>query len=186
MADKGGIQLLSESRKKIEVFVPGSNRILNFGFGVLVLSLVIWGGLRWYRSYLTNSLTALDGELLALEQQRDKKTEQALSIFQKQNVLISEMLKKHLYWTEGFAKIEALLSPQIQFETFSASAIQNTIDFKALAANYTAIAKQIAAFTSSASIEDVTLSNVANLTNGKLQFNMNIKFKPETFLSKNK
>lgn len=186
MADKGGIQLLSETRRKLDLSTPGENKIMTIGLIVLVVVFIIYGGLYWYRGHLTNNLTNLDATLTSLEEQRNKKTEQSLSIFQKQTQLISQMLRSHLYWTEGFAKIESLLQNQIQFETFTASSTEGVLNFKALAANYTVIAKQIAAFSSSDAVEDVTLNNVNTLTNGKLQFNMNIKFKPESFLAKKK
>ena len=184
MADRDGLQLLPETRRKIEIITPGENRMLIIGAVVFAVAAVLAGGLYFYKNSLENKLVSLDAEMVALEQQRNKQAEQNILVFNKQVSMLSELLNKHAYWTTGFSKIEGLAQNQIQFDNFTATAADNRIDFKATAANYTTIARQIAAFVSDESIKDVNLNKVNTLTNGRLEFTMQILFDRSKFLSK--
>ena len=184
MADNGGLQLLPETRKKIDIRVPGENRMIVIGSIFLIITLVLITGLYLYKNSLESELSSLDTQIVALEQKRDKKTEQSILVFNKQATLLSKLLNDHVYWTTGFSKIERLVQNQVQFENITTSLADNKVDFKAIAANYTTIARQIAAFASDESIEDVTLSKVNALTNGQLEFSMKISFNKNKFLKK--
>jgi len=98
--------------------------------------------------------------------------------------MLSDLLNKHAYWTTAFSKIEGLTQNQVQFNSITASLADNKIDFKAVAANYTTVARQIAAFLSDESIKDINLNKVNTLTNGRLEFTMQIMFDRSKFLSK--
>ncbi|OGN05878.1 MAG: hypothetical protein A2746_00815 [Candidatus Yanofskybacteria bacterium RIFCSPHIGHO2_01_FULL_44_22] len=182
MPDKNGLQLLPETRRKIEVKVPGENRTVYAGIAVLVLVVAAAAGLYFFGNSLGNKIIGLDGELNNLENQRDKKAEANLLVLDKQLSLISVLLNDHIYWSKAMAKVESLLQGQVQFENLAAATPDSKFDFKALAANYTTIARQIAAFMSDESIKDVVLNNVNTLTNGKLEFNMQITFDKAKFL----
>lgn len=179
---KGGLQLLPETRRKVEIKVPGENRFLYLGAAVLAATLVLFLGISFYSGFLIKKIAGIDGDLVNLEKQRDKKNEESLLLLDKQLSLISRLLSDHIFWSKGLAKVESLLQNQIQFETFSAATMENKLDFKALAANYTVVARQIAAFISDESIKDITLSNVNTLTNGKLEFNMKLDFDKTKFI----
>lgn len=182
MPSGGGLQLLPETRKKIEIITPGENRSLIIGAIVFVIAAVLAGGLYFYKNSLENKLVFLDAEIAALEQQRNKQAEQNILVFNKQVSMLSDLLNKHYYWTTGLSKIEGLTQGQIQFDNMTAAAADNKIDFKATAANYTTIARQIAAFVSDESIRDVNLNKVNTLTNGRLEFTMQILFDKSKFL----
>lgn len=183
MADRGGLQLLPETRKKIEVITPGENRLLVIGGIIFGLVAVLAGGIYFYQTTIEDHLTDLDADLATLEQQRDKQAEKNILIFNKQVAVLSNLLNKHIYWTTGFSKIESLTQTQIQFDTLTATAANNVIGFEATAANYTTIARQIAAFLSDESITDITLSRVNSLTDGRLTFAMQITFDRNKFLT---
>ncbi len=179
---KGGLQLLPETRRKVDIKVPGENRFLFLGAAVLAAVFVLFLGANFYTSFLTKKIASIDADLMTLEEQRDKKNEESLLLLNKQLSLISNLLNNHIFWSKGLSKIESLLQNQVQFETFSASTIDNKFSFKALAANYTVVARQIAAFLSDESIADVSLNNVNTLTNGKLEFNMKLDLDKTKFL----
>ncbi len=184
MADRGGLQLLPETRKKIEVITPGENRLITIGGVVLVIIVILAGGLYFYKNSLEDKLLVLDTEIIALEQQRNKQAEQNILVFNKQASMLSNLLGNHAYWTTAFSKIEGLTQNQVQFNTMNASLVNKRLDFRATAANYTTIARQIAAFLSDESITDVSLNQVSTLTNGRLEFNMQITFNGNKFLQK--
>ncbi len=186
MPDQGGLQLLPETRKKIEIITPGENRLLIIGAAILAIVVVLAGGLYFYKNSLENKLASLDAEIAALEQSRNRQSEQNILVFNKQLSTLSDRLNKHTYWTTAFSKIEGLTQSQVQFGNLTATAADNRIEFKAMAANYTTIARQIAAFLSDESITNINLSKVNTLTNGRLEFTMQISFDKIRFLSKPK
>jgi len=96
--------------------------------------------------------------------------------------LISTLLDSHVVWSKAFSKVEGLLQPQVQFLSFSAAVSDNRFEFKALATNYTVVARQIAAFVSDDSIKDIALTNVHVLTSGKLEFSIKIEFDKTKFI----
>lgn len=182
MPDPGGLQLLPETRKKIEIITPGENRFLFIGVAILAIVIVLAGGLYFYKNSLENKLESLDAELLILEQSRNKQVEQNILVFNEQISILSDLLNKHAYWTTAFSKIEGLTQSQVQFNNVTATLTGNRLDFKATATNYTTIARQIATFLSEESITDVNLSRVNSLTNGQLEFTMQITFNRSNFL----
>lgn len=182
MADQGGLQLLPETRKKIEIITPGENRLITAGGVIFLITLVFAGTLYFYMKSLENKLEVLDTEIVALEQRRNKQSEQNILIFNKQVSMLSNILNSHAYWTTAFSKIEGLLQNQIQLNNMTTSLSDSKIDFGATAANYTTIARQIAAFLSDESVKDVALNRVNTLTNGQLEFNMQIIFDGTKFL----
>lgn len=182
MADQNGLQLLPETRRKIELNVPGENRLIYAGITVLVLMLILAGGLYFYKGALEDKKTRLDSKIINLEKDRDKKVEQNLLTLNKQLSLISILLDSHIVWSKALSKVENLLQPQVQFLSFSAAVSDNRFEFKALANNYTVVARQIAAFVSDDSIKDIALTNVHVLTSGKLEFSIKIEFDKTKFI----
>ena len=182
MSDQNGLQLLPETRRKIEINVPGENRLVYLGITVLILMLVTIGGLYFYRITLGDRKTELDAKIIRLEKDRDKKVETNLLILSKQISLISTLLDSHVVWSKALGKIEGLLQPQVQFLSFSAAISDNKFEFKALANNYTVVARQMAAFVSDDSIKDVELNNVHVLTTGQLELSIKLEFDKTKFI----
>jgi len=182
MADKGGIQLLPENRKRIDVKIPGENRLIYIGMTLIVFVLVLAGGLWLYSNNLSKQIKADDEQLAALEKQRDSKAEQNLLTLSKQLSLTKQILKNHVYWSMGLSKIESALQNNVQFKSFSATLNEKSFNVQALSDSYSTIAKQLAAFVSDDSVKDVTLNNVSTLTSGKLNFNIRVEFNPTKFL----
>jgi len=182
MPNQNGLQLLPETRRKIEVKVPGENRLIYAGTAILILTLILIGGLYFFKSSLEDKKSELDANIINLEKERDKKVESNLLTLNKQLSLILTLLDSHVLWSKALNKIEGLLQPQVQFLSFSAAVSDNRFEFKALATNYTVVARQIAAFVSDDSIKDVVLNNVRVLTNGKLEFNIKLDFDKTKFI----
>ena len=182
MPDQNELQLLPDSRKKIEIKVSGENRLVYIGTSILVLILVLTGGLYFYKGTLEDKKIGLDAGIVNLEKERDKKAESNLLTLNKQLSLISKLLDSHILWSKALAKVESLLQPQVQFLSFSAAVNENRFEFKARAINYTVVARQIAAFVSDDSIKDINLNNIHVLTDGKLEFSVRLDFDKTKFL----
>jgi Tfp pilus assembly protein PilN len=184
MADKGGLQLLPENRKRIDIKIPGENRLIYIGIGLILLTLGVAGGLWAHSNNLANKIAVADEQIAALEKQRNSlnDAEQKLIILAKQMNITSQILKNHIYWSKGLSKIESALQSNIQFKSFSGLVSEDAFRVQALSDNYATIAKQLAAFLADDSIKDVTLDNVNSLTSGKLDFSSKIQFNRAKFL----
>ncbi len=182
MPDKGGLQLLPESRRKIDIKTPGENRWLYAGITALVLVAIITMGFLFYKGGLEDKLAQLDSDLANLEKQRDKKVENNLLTLSKQLSLTTKLLNDHIFWTKALGKIEALTNPQVQYMTFIGGINDGRFEMKALTYNYTVLAKQIAAYVSDDSIKDIDLNDVHTRTDGKLEFSLRLTFDKNKFI----
>jgi Tfp pilus assembly protein PilN len=184
VADKGGLQLLPENRKRMDVKIPGENRMIYIGASLTILVLIIAGGLWLYSNSLATKIANADQQITTLEKQRNnlKEAEQKLVILAKQIGITSQLLKNHIYWSKGLSKIESALQSNVQFKSFSAVLGEQSFRVQAISDNYATLAKQLAAFVADDSIKDLTLDNVNTLTSGKLEFNTKIQFDKAKFL----
>lgn len=141
MADKGGLQLLPENRKKIDIRIPGENQLIYIGSALIVFFLLVFGGLWLYSNSLANQITADDAQLKIMEDSRDKAAEQKLITLSKQIGVTGQILKNHTYWSIGLSKIESVLQNNIQFKSLSAVLSEESLHIRALSDNYTTIAR---------------------------------------------
>lgn len=186
MVNQGGLQLLPETRRRIEIITPGENRLMIIGVLILSIVIIISAIVFYYKNSIENKLTSVDDQLANLEQQRNKQSENNILVFTRQISMLTNLLNEHPYWTTGFNKIESLTQSQIQISNMNAALADNKIEIKALAANYMTIARQIAAFLSDPSIVNIGLDKVSTLTNGRLEFTMKILFDKSKFLTNKK
>jgi Tfp pilus assembly protein PilN len=186
MPDQGGLQLLPETRKKITVAIPGENRLLYVGAVVLVIALAGVLGLKFYESSQLALYSEAKAQIEQINQDISKKDNLALikniELSGKQLDLADQLLKSHVFWSRGLARLEDLLLPNIQIDSLTLSTTQGEITFKALAPSYTAIAKQISSFVGNDMIVDVTIGEISSQTTGKFEFSMIIKFDKDRFL----
>ena len=174
------IQLLPETRKKIDVVAPGGNRIL-IG-GVLFLAIVLAGG--FYFTYkagqLEDQVTSLNADLATLESKRDKSFEDNIRIVKQQLELVSGYINKHLYWTRVLKKIETLLQQNVQLTRmdFQHGVEESTVSVSGKVINYSTLARQIAALLSDDKVKDVDLQGAESKSTGLIEFNMKIRLKP--------
>ncbi|MBI2063355.1 MAG: hypothetical protein HYT61_03940 [Candidatus Yanofskybacteria bacterium] len=179
MSDIGGLQLLPETRKKIEIKLPGQNRILVLSFIVLALFLGIYFGLVFYKQSLLSTLSSIDKQLSDFEKSRDKHTETKLLDLNQQLAVVNPLIGSHLLLSEAFTKIQSLVQPQVQFKSINVDVLGKKILITALAANYTTIARQIASFYTIDSVTDIILNKVQSQPTGQVELTMQLFFKPD-------
>jgi Tfp pilus assembly protein PilN len=182
MADAGGLQLLPETRKKIEISVPGQNRSLVFAFVFLLLIVALYFGLMAYKQGVLTSIAGVDSQLQDLEKSRDKAKESQLIDLSQQLAVINPLINGHLIWSAAMAKLQNLILPQVQIVTFNADSLGRKVSIKGLAANYTTVAKQIAAFYALDSVTDIILNKVSSQPTGLVEFTMQLTIDNSRFL----
>lgn len=182
MPDQGGISLLPESRRRLEITVPGENRPLYHGGAVLLLVILIFAGLKFYTSYLTSGLAEIEGEFNLIENQRDRQFEQEVLKLNKQFSLVGNTLKGHLIWSNVLSSVQSRIPSQIQIRSLLGDTNEAKLEISGRALNYTTVAKQIAALLSYESVTDVTLDKVSVFSSGVLEYNMRVRFDKNKFL----
>lgn len=183
MPDKGGLQLLPESRKKIEVRVPGENRLVTVGAVVLVLALGALGYLYWYTGTVQARLKSTDAKLTQLEQTRDKNAEQKILALNRQFALLSDLLTGHIYWSQAFAKIEGLIQPQVRLTGLQGNLKGDTVTFQAEGASYTVVARQLAVLLNDPVIDNVEITKISLNKEGRVAFSITMGFVKDKFFT---
>ncbi len=182
MADKGGIQLLPETRKSIELKVPGENRMIYIGLGILLLVLVLFGAAKMVTGNLQAQVDEQAVRFQELEKSRDKVAEQKILSLSKQSVSISTFLANHTFWTVALGKLEKALQQQVKILSLTADASAKKITLSASAPSYTVIARQMASLVADDGIIDVDISGAKSSSLGSYEFNIILQFNEAKFL----
>lgn len=182
MQQGGTISLLPESRRRLEISVPGENRPLYYGGAVLLLVLLIFAGLKLYTASLASQLSETDAEINTIEGQRDKKFEKEALLLNKQFSLVGNFLQNHLIWSNALINIQNLTPPQIQLKTVLGDVNESKMEIIGRASSFTTIAKQIAALLSNEAVTDVALDKISNFSDGFLEYSMRVVFDKNKFL----
>lgn len=176
MPELGGLQLLPETRKKIDVKIPGENRLLVLSLVFLGIILAVYGGLRLYTRSILSAAIDYDIKLRAIEKNRDKAAESKILALNNQMALVAPMMANHLIWSDAMVKTQNLVLPSVKFDFMDADAVGNKFTIKALAPNYTTVAKQIAAFYQNEAITDITINKLTSMPIGKIEFILQLNF----------
>lgn len=184
MADRGGLQLLPDTRKKIEVRTPGENRMLVFGFVSLAIVGGIYFGLISYIDGLSQEIEEVTGQIRALEDRRNKKAEAELSALSKQVETITGILDNHIFLSKAFEKLESMVSPKIRLESVQITNSDKRIELKITAPSFVDIAKQISAFLSEGGVKDLEVGQLTPDNSGRIPTSMGLILKDDGFFRK--
>lgn len=178
------LQLLPETRKRIEVHTRGENFYFVGSIVLVVIVASIYFALYFYNASITSNIQSVDRDLATLEQHRNKAAEDKLLTLYKKFKVVNPLLSSHYFWSDGLVRIEKLIQPQVQFKTFNTQVSDKTISIKAEAANYTVVARQLAAFLNDPVFSNIALNKVISMATGRVEFTMQFNFDPKEFLIK--
>lgn len=173
------LQLLPEKTTKVQLGAP---RKLGPGIAFLAIVLVLWTALFFYNRNLEARVQELDAEFAAFNQSRDTEQESRVNEIRSKLQQSSVLLDEHILWSRGFQKVQSLTLPSVQFQSLIASIPELKFEFKALAPNLSAIAKQGANFLTDESVADLAISQIKILTNGQVEFVTRLTFDRDKFL----
>lgn len=174
MADAGGLQLLPETRKRIEVRVPGQNKPV-FRSAIFVLVVIgIYFGFLIYQKSLSRQIDLVKEDFLKFEKSRDKENEQKLLDFKDQLANINPLLSGHIIASEAFVRLQRLIEPTVQFQNLGLDLAKGEYLFVAAADSYATIAKQAAAFYKDGGVTNVLVNKADNLPTGRVEFTMTL------------
>lgn len=178
MADAGGLQLLPETRKRIQYSTPGQNRLLYISLAFIVLLGLIYGGLYYYKSTVRSKLDDIENKLVKNEEARSKADEEKILELKKTLAVVEPLYNSKISFTQVFNRVQSLVVPQVQFDSLIVNFDKKEYGFKAYGASFAIVAKQVSAFYSDASITDISLGKVISGSDGKIEFYINLKFDP--------
>ena len=150
----------------------------------MILIVGLYFGATFYKQGLLSSLANIDSQLADLERSRDKQLEKSLLGLRDQLAVVNPLLSAHLFWSKALIVIQGVTQPQIQYKSINADVTGKKITVNVFAANYTAIARQIAALYTVDSITDVLLNKVQSQPTGRLDVTFQIYFDTNKFLIK--
>ena len=185
MDGRDGLQLLSGTKKRLGIKVPGENRFLYIGSAILGAVIVTSFWLNFSARNFKNELKSLDDQMVALDQKRNKQTEANVRLTQRQLALTSKFVERHLYFSQAILKLSSLIQEQVQIENLSLD-LGGNFNFGGFAANYTVVARQVAAFLADDSVIDLTLGKMESQSDGTIKFAMEIQFDEVKLLQKAK
>lgn len=174
MDAKSGLQLLPGTKKRLGIKVPGENKFLYIGSVVLGAVLVTMFAFGRYEASLLAQLDQLNNQILEIEQKRNKADEAELKASKVRLTLISTLIDKHIYWSQGFSWLENMLQREVRIKNISLSR-DGGLTLRGAALNYSAIARQSSAFLADDRIKDLSLGKISTTPEGTIDFSMDIK-----------
>lgn len=178
----GGLQLIPDTKRTVDIKRPGENRFLIIGIIIAVLFIGLNIGVTLYKQSYKSKIEKIDQDLTTLEASRDKNLEKKIRTLDSQMSVVRTVLDDHFLWTQAFGKIENKTRLESEFVTLSANIQDEKINIKAKTSTYTAVAKQIAAFLSEESIKDISLNKVNTSPAGGIEFSLTVLFDSSKFL----
>ena len=184
MAEPGGLQLLPETRRHVEI--KGRKKRGTIFLGIFLILLVVAGYVAadLYLTSVQDELAALDSQVMGIESRRDRDTEREIMTLNSQLTLINSLLNGHIFWTQGFDTIEDQTVARLSFISLSADVAKEEISAKIQAADHSVLAKQIASYFADDAIEDVSVSGISTTFGGQVEASLLIKFNKNKFLQK--
>ncbi len=140
---------------------------------VLVLVVVIYAGIMIYEKNLNNNIQKLNSNYASQANQLEKSSKDIMN-FQNRLMAAKSLLAKKDEITANLGELEKDMMPGVYVETYQYSA-QNGLDLTCIADNFDDMAKQILSFKNSANYTATV--GKSDMSNGKIEFNVNLKDK---------
>lgn len=153
--------------------------------GLVVLSLLVYGGLSLYNRSLVNQLEKIQSQIVEVEKQRDIDFEKKAISLEKTLNSLKIVLKNQLYWSNLFSKLGELTVPKVSFSNFAGRVEKDDsvgVNLSGNAAGYTYLAKQMVSFSQEKSVSNVETSGITLGTEGGIEFVLNINFLKDILL----
>jgi len=166
-----------KERKGLLMLIGSKLGIL--AMALIILSLLIYGGLTFYKNRLEEDLFLLKTRIEELNQNRDRNFEKEVKSLDQALKNLKIILQNHVYWSNLFSVIEKLVVPQVTFSEFSSKIEKgdSVVSMAGETSGYTYLAKQIRSFEQHSLISGSKVRNISLGTKGGIEFEMDIIFK---------
>lgn len=147
-------------------------------------------GMFWYQRQMGSRALAADKKIVALKQALAGVEQEKTGMQKTQTQLqaVQTLLEQHLYWSNLFKFLEENTIPDVYYQNFNADA-EGKATLGARAANFSSVAKQLAAFQENPLVREVKVSHITSTVDrlGKItevSFGLTLQLFPEVFLKK--
>lgn len=182
----------ADSTRKSRLVFPGISLLKNKSvfriwdasvFILLILLLACFGGLKFYQKSLVSQASEIEKQYNGIIAGQDKSlVEQVLGLEEGADLLESLLKSKPVY-SKLFDALSVITLPSVQWTSFNLAEGENQVALRGLAANYTALAKQMLAFQKEADWKSAEVSGIALDKVGRVGFNLILAFDKEIILN---
>ncbi len=154
--------------------------------GLVILSLLFYGGLFLYQSNLKKNLKSIENEIIVMDSERNTELEKNIIDTDKRINLLKNLFQNHLYWTAMFKKMEELTIPEVYFSEarFSLSLGKLEAGLEGSSGTYTNLARQMVSFQEDSLVEKVKVSGISLDEEKGIKFGLSIIFSKDILLRK--
>lgn len=154
------------------------SKTIIIALAVLILGLLFYGGLLFYKKNLNKNLEAVNQEIFELEQERDPKTERAMVDLDKRINILKTLFENHFYWSNLFEKIQELTATQAFFTGAKVDLAEDKAKFSADGgtSTYTNLARQMKAFQDDSLVSSVRVTGISLDEKLGIKFNITVEF----------
>lgn len=128
--------------------------------GVIVIALLFSGGAFLLRTFQERQLEALRESLIALIEELNPPTVEAMDTFDKKLTLVATLLDEHVYTSNIFTFLARATLKDVRFTSFGLSTKEDTVTLTTEAKSYMALIKQLNSFRMQPSIKSVEAESV--------------------------
>lgn len=153
--------------------------------GLVVLSLLVYGGLFFYNKSLNNQIDEFQAQIEEINNQRDNEFEKKVKSLDNALKSLKQVLKNHLYWSSIFSKIEELTVPQVNFLDFKGTLGKDgsvKLALSGITSGYIYLAKQMVSFGQEELVSGIKVSGISLGTEGGVEFGLNVIFVKDILL----
>lgn len=150
----------------------------------VVLSLLLGGGLLFYKKNLTNDVNLIKGDINAIDAKRDGEKENLIINFNEKISILKKLVVNHFYWSQFYSKLEKLTVPNVYFSDIKINYAEEKINItlSANASNYLGVARQMLSFQEEPLIEKVEIKGISLSEEAGVKFNFSIVFSKKILL----
>lgn len=150
-------------------------------FPIILVLGIIYGGLFFYEEQLKKENQKVTADINELKSKRRISEEDTVKIFDKQLNALSDILNKVNYGSGFFTALEKIILPETSLKNAFVDINNNSATIKGYVKNYSELSAQIAAFLVSNDIISEEISGVDVDTDGFINFEFKLIFKPNVF-----
>lgn len=144
----------------------------------LVLALLLWGGLYFYKNSLVSQINDMRKRQAEIFSAEDKELAAKIADLDERANLAQALLKNHVYASGVFDKLASATVPRVQWRSFGLSVKDRGLSLSGFSADYANLAKQILSLKESG-FSDVKISGIALDKSGGVSFSAGMNFDPK-------
>lgn len=160
------------------ILEPKANQILTVAGGILLVCLLVWGGMWWRKSNLTQKKSLAENKMTELQAKRDVKLEAMLIDLDESIKNLDNILKNRIYPINVLEVLEDLALPEVFFSGFQVDAQEASFNINVVALNYRILAEEMIVFKNDSRVKMVEFNSINLDNNGNASAAFHVELEP--------